>query len=200
VNNMSFALTTAQILNQTKTVTRRLGWVRLKPGTLLQPIEKGQGLKKGESPTLIGAPIRVVNVRREPLERVAYGFEETAKEGFADHPQKQWPSAFMDFFCRSHKHCTPQTEITRIEFEYTVTLEAAQVTFETQHAEHLRRRAGEEFQREPSDVPRLNWLTCSCGEMTLVRAAARELSNAEASDAVSHAFRRHIERRFGARL
>lgn len=48
MRNISFALTTEQIRNQTKTVTRRVGWANLKPGTLLQPIEKGQGLKKGD--------------------------------------------------------------------------------------------------------------------------------------------------------
>ena len=45
---MSFALTTEQVRNRTKTVTRRLGWATAKAGDIVQPIVKGQGLKKGE--------------------------------------------------------------------------------------------------------------------------------------------------------
>jgi hypothetical protein len=47
-----------------------------------------------------------------------YGFAETAKEGFGEDPKLKWPSAFVEFFCKSHKGVTPETEITRIEFEY----------------------------------------------------------------------------------
>jgi hypothetical protein len=67
VRLISFSLTTDQIRNRTKTVTRRLGWARLKPGTLLQPIVKGQGIPKGGKVETIGGPIRVVRVDREPL-------------------------------------------------------------------------------------------------------------------------------------
>lgn len=45
---MSFALTTAQIMEGTKTVTRRLGWLHAKPGQLLRPVRKGMGLRPGE--------------------------------------------------------------------------------------------------------------------------------------------------------
>ena len=38
MRRMSFALTTDQILSQTKTVTRRFGWEKLKPGDVLQPV------------------------------------------------------------------------------------------------------------------------------------------------------------------
>lgn len=69
MRNMSFALTAEQIRNRTKTVTRRLRWFRLKPGALLQPVLKSQGLKKGEHVEKICGHIRVVGVRREPLWR-----------------------------------------------------------------------------------------------------------------------------------
>lgn len=59
---MSFALTTDQVRRRTKTVTRRMGWRRLKPGTLLQPIVKGQGIPKGGHVETIGGPIRVLRV------------------------------------------------------------------------------------------------------------------------------------------
>ena len=65
---MSFALTTEQIFNRTKTVTRRVGWTFLKPGDLLCAVRKGQGLKKGEKVERL-ATLRVVSVRRESLDR-----------------------------------------------------------------------------------------------------------------------------------
>ncbi|GAJ06145.1 unnamed protein product, partial [marine sediment metagenome] len=67
MRNMSFSLTKTHILNQTKTVTRRQGWTFLKPGDLLQPVEKCMGLKKGERVKKLGCPIRVVSVDRQPL-------------------------------------------------------------------------------------------------------------------------------------
>jgi hypothetical protein len=114
MKNISFSLTAEAISNRTKTVTRRLGWTDLKPGTLLQPVVKGQGLKKGEKVQPIGGPIRVVSVRREPLARVT--FAEVAREGF----HGMGPSEFVAMFIRTHK-CGATTEITRIEFSYEVT-------------------------------------------------------------------------------
>lgn len=114
---MSFALTTAQVRARTKTVTRRLGWRKLQVGTLLQPVVKGMGLKKGEKAERIGGPIRVVSVRLEPLnamnDEVRYGLRETAREGFPHLTGKQ----FAAMFCE-HNGCTTQAEVTRIEFEY----------------------------------------------------------------------------------
>jgi len=126
MRNMSFALTTAQMQARTKTVTRRMGWERLKSGELVRPVYKAMGLKRGESPQPICDPVRVILVRREPLHALLddldYGFAEVAKEGFANHPQYQWPSAFVEFFCGTHRGCTPQTLVTRIEFEFVAAL------------------------------------------------------------------------------
>jgi len=116
MRNISFALTTEQVKNRTKTVTRRIGWKNLKPGTLLQPVEKAQGLKKGEHVTKIGGPIKVVSVRQEPLREMyhaAIGLREARYEGFPHLNGKQ----FVAFFCE-HNGCTPDDEVTRIEFEY----------------------------------------------------------------------------------
>lgn len=81
------------------------------------------GLKAGEQVVRL-ATIRIVSIRFEPLRRMEddldYGFEECRKEGFGDHPTLHWPSEFVQFFCRSHKNCTPETEVTRIEFEFVV--------------------------------------------------------------------------------
>lgn len=114
--NMSFQLTQNQIEARTKTVTRRLGWRFLKPGEVLNAVKQCQGLKKGETVHRL-ARIRVKDVRFEPLNAVT--FEDVEAEGLADHPAiKGFPSCFVDFFCRSHRGCTPETEVTRIEFEY----------------------------------------------------------------------------------
>lgn len=122
MRNISFALTTPQIIAGTKTVTRRMGWRNLQPGTLLSPVKKGMGLKPGEKIERLRGPIRVTRVTFEPLGRLVenfeYGLEECRREGFGDHPIYWQPGAFAKFFCESHKGCTPDTVVTRIEFEY----------------------------------------------------------------------------------
>ena len=122
MRNMSFALTTTQIMEGTKTVTRRLGWLHLKPGDQVRPVRKCMGLNPGEKLDVLRDPLTVVSVRREPLramtDDVEYGFRECALEGFKDHPDYQWPSEFVEMFCATHKSCTPDTVVTRIEFAY----------------------------------------------------------------------------------
>jgi hypothetical protein len=114
---MAFSLTQPQMRARTKDVTRRLGWRDLKPEQLLCAIEKGQGLRKGESVVPI-CSIQVADVRLEPLERMidepVYGFEECRREGFPELS----PQQFVAAFCRSHRRCRPSTEITRIEFVF----------------------------------------------------------------------------------
>lgn len=116
MRSISFALTTEQIRNRSKTVTRRLGWDHLKPGTLLQGVVKGMGLKKGESPEKL-AVIVVTDVRREYLDemenRLRYGAGECRNEGFPEMAGDQ----FVAMFCR-HMGVKPSTEVTRIEFRY----------------------------------------------------------------------------------
>ena len=114
--NMSFMLTTQQMYNKTKTVTRRMGWRFLKPGDIVQAVEKCQGLRKGEKVVKI-CLIRILSNRPEQLgnmNRLYYGLQEVIKEGFPDTT----PIEFQDMFCKSHKGCTPTTFVNRIEFEY----------------------------------------------------------------------------------
>lgn len=122
MRNMSFALTTPQILEETKDVTRRLGWQFLKVGDLLRPVKKCMGLRPGEKLDVLRDPIIVVSLRREPLSRMTtemeYGYRECQREGFGAHPDYFEPSAFVAMFCATHKGCTPDTVITRIEFAY----------------------------------------------------------------------------------
>ncbi len=118
-------MTTMQIRQGTKTVTRRLGWLKLKPGELIRPVRKCMGLKLGERIEILRAPLIVVSVRREPLRAILdneeYGFRECELEGFGWHPNYRLPSQFVELFCASHKGCNPESMVTRIEFEYSST-------------------------------------------------------------------------------
>lgn len=112
MRNMSFALTTEQIRQQTKTVTRRFGWWFLKPGDLVQPVEKAMGLKKGEAIKKVGCPMRIVSVRKEPLEAITD--DDCVREGF--------PMLTADGFVamlQGHYQCAGDKLVNRIEFEYT---------------------------------------------------------------------------------
>ncbi len=118
--NMSFSITTEQIRNRTKTVTRRNGWWNLKPGDVVNACVKCMGMKPGEKIDRI-CQIRIVSCTSEPLRRMTedtdYGFSETTKEGFPEGHPKHWPSEFAAMFIASMKgdFDTPRN---RIEFEY----------------------------------------------------------------------------------
>lgn len=116
MRNISFSLTQRQILDGSKTVTRRLGWKNVRVGERLQGIVKGQGLKKGEKVQKLRV-VQVVSTRMEPLKRMTdepeYGRAEVVKEGF---PYMS-PAEFVKMFCE-HNKCTPRNKITRIELWY----------------------------------------------------------------------------------
>jgi hypothetical protein len=115
--NISFSLTEDQILDESKDVTRRDGWLKLKTGDILQGCRKCMGLKRGETIVHL-KKIKVVEARRERLDRMIsepdYGREECRREGF----HHLTPEQFVEMFCRSHKGCKPEKIITRIEFTY----------------------------------------------------------------------------------
>lgn len=115
MRNMSFMLTTEQMRNHTKDVTRRIGWWNLKPGDVVMAVEKGMGLKKGEKVKRI-YPIEIVSVHGEFLHelilRPEYGKSELKREGF---PQLL-PNEFVEMFCKSHK-CDVSAHVNRIEFK-----------------------------------------------------------------------------------
>ena len=117
MRNMSFALTTEQVLAGQKTVTRRLGWKTLKDGELFQAIEKGQGLKKGEKVNRLRV-LKAVDVRQMPLNRMlqdeAWGKAECIREGFPNLT----PREFVEMFCKANRPCEPTWIVTRIEFDY----------------------------------------------------------------------------------
>lgn len=108
--NMSFAMTTEQIRNRTKTVTRRFGWNFLKPGDVVQAVEKAMGLKKGDKIVRL-ALLEIVSVRTEPLECITR--EDVVREGFPDWSPKQ----FIDMLVE-HYDVLPWAPVNRIEFRY----------------------------------------------------------------------------------
>ncbi len=107
---MSFTMTTAQFLDGSKTVTRRLKWNFLKPGDILQGVEKAMGLKKGQKIKRFGL-IRVVSVRKEPLNAITQ--HDCILEGFPNLSPKQ----FTHMLCE-HYGISPDTPVNRIEFEH----------------------------------------------------------------------------------
>jgi len=110
--NMSFALTTDQIRNRTKTVTRRTGWQFLNHGDVLNACVKCMGLKPGEKIERLGR-IRVVAVWREALSLIRWEPSGTAREGFPEMS----PNEFLAMFC-GHMGGHENQIVTRIEFEY----------------------------------------------------------------------------------
>jgi len=114
--NISFSLTTDQVIAGTKDVTRRTGWEFAKVGDILTACEKCMGLKKGQKIIRL-CQIRLIAVDREPLSRmlgeVEYGKSEVIREGFPHLT----PTQFVVMFSQ-HNHCRVNTIITRMEFEY----------------------------------------------------------------------------------
>lgn len=102
---MSFFLTRPQILAQTKTVTRRAAtaWLHLARGDVFIAIEKGQGLRRGESQRVL-ALLEVVDVRVEPLNAITQ--EDCRREGF---PQMT-PAEFCAFFRSPRRRERPRCE------------------------------------------------------------------------------------------
>ena len=105
---MSFWLTQQQMRDGIKDVTRRLGWKFLKPGDIVNAIEKCQGLKKGQKQVLI-YQLQIISTRSEVLLTITQ--EECVREGFPNLT----PIEFVDMFCKANG-CLPTEEINRIEF------------------------------------------------------------------------------------
>ena len=108
--NMSFALTTAQFKDRSKDVTRRAGWLFLKPGDQLCGVLKSMGLKAGEKVERLGL-IEVISTRVEPLNHITQ--EDVIREGFP-----AWtPAQFVEFYVNKNR-CAPDLPVNRIEYRY----------------------------------------------------------------------------------
>lgn len=121
---MSVAYTEQAVVERRKTVTRRKGWWLdkndrrlLVPGDRLTLVRKSMGRKKGE-PLVRLAEVEVVDVRREPLNRLLdkpyYGVEDVALEGFPGLPA----SEFIRRFFTEAQGLQPEDNVTRIEWRY----------------------------------------------------------------------------------
>lgn len=114
---MSVAYTKAQVYARTKTVTRRLGWINAHPGDVIELCEKVMGRKAGD-PLVRICRVRLVDVRREPLtaltDDLVYGFAETEREGFPGMD----PAEFIRTYFTDAQGITPDTLVTRLEWEY----------------------------------------------------------------------------------
>ena len=108
MRNMSFLMTTQQMKDRTKTVTRRFGWWFSKPGDVVMAIEKGMGLKKGEKVVPL-YPIEILNCRGEPL--FCIDKEDCIKEGFPEYS----PNDFVWMMKKKFK-CDRNVKVNRIEF------------------------------------------------------------------------------------
>jgi len=108
---MAFAGLSDPIRAQTKTVTRRRGrrWARLRPGDLVQAVERGQFVPAAQLRRL--AVLRVIAVRQERLDAITP--EEVEREGCAgmDVP------GFIAMFCAAFGG-RPEDDVIRIEFTY----------------------------------------------------------------------------------
>jgi hypothetical protein len=110
---MSVALTTPQVIDRSKTVTRRDGWRFLKSGDRLTLCPKVMGFRRGEHPERI-VDVEILSVRRERLDAITA--EDVAAEGFG--MTGMTPAGFVSFFCGTHKGVRPDSEVTRIEWRY----------------------------------------------------------------------------------
>lgn len=108
---MSVSLTEDAVVARTKTVTRRLGWRMLKPGDRVTLCRKVMGRRKGD-PLVRLAEVEVIAAFREHLDSILPS--DVVAEGFPG----QTPDWFVTFFCNTHKGCTPNTVVTRIEWRY----------------------------------------------------------------------------------
>lgn len=109
MRRMSFALTERQLLDGSKTVTRRIGWRTLRAGDELLAVRKCMGIRKGERQQVL-AHIRVKTVRAERLDEIT--LDEVTREGFPE----MHVTGFVEMFCRAMK-CRHYDLVTRIEFE-----------------------------------------------------------------------------------
>lgn len=115
---MSVAFTEQAVRDRAKTVTRRKGWVFLKPGDRLTLCRKVMGRKPGE-PLVRLAEVEVVSVRREPLCAIAgnaadLGAAELALEGFPGMDAME----FMHRFFIEAQGIGVMDQVTRIEWKY----------------------------------------------------------------------------------
>jgi len=136
MRNMSFALTTQQVKDRTKFVTRRFAWWNLKPGTRLWAVEKGMGLKAGEKISRLGV-IEIIHVSQQRVDALLDrdGPPEMRLEGYPMGLKD--PVEFMERMCLLHNKMGCDT-INRIEFGYITTCAGCGLDFLWHRNHHYR--------------------------------------------------------------
>lgn len=123
---MSVALTEDAVRARRKTVTRRLGWTTLKPGTRLTLCRKVMGRKRADGtvePLVRIAEVEVISVRRERLWDITdddVRAESVDAARFEEHytdTGQPTPQAWVAWFCEQ-MDVQPDAMITRIEWRY----------------------------------------------------------------------------------
>ncbi|MFD9614755.1 hypothetical protein ACFWWS_35855, partial [Streptomyces sp. NPDC059083] len=103
---MAVSLTESQVRDRSKTVTRRMGWRDLRTGERLTLCRKVMGRRRADGhvePLVRIVDVEVVEVGRERLDAITP--DEVAAEGFPE----MTPQQFVEFFCGSHRGCTPDS-------------------------------------------------------------------------------------------
>lgn len=124
---LSVSLTERAVVERRKTVTRRLGWWENKhgrriilPGQELTLCRKVMG-RKPDEPLVRLAQVRVIDVRREPLNAITD--EDVLREGFSHAELADYwhdgslGTAFVRWYADTMR-ITPDHPVTRIEWEY----------------------------------------------------------------------------------
>jgi hypothetical protein len=124
---MSFLLTPGQLVDGSKTETRRVGWADMKVGEHVQACRKVQGRKRGEPLDRL-CVIEVLAVRREPLDTITA--DAVRREGLPG----MTPAAFVAMFCEA-MGCAPDRIVTVIEFRRVEPLTTGQLSMFDQLAE-----------------------------------------------------------------
>ncbi|MFE2961987.1 ASCH domain-containing protein [Nocardia tengchongensis] len=112
---MAVSLTETQVQARTKTVTRRMGWRNLRAGDRLTLCRKVMGRRRADGhvePLVRIVDVEVLAVSQERLG--AINADEVVAEGFP----AMSPPEFVEFFCNSHRGCTPDSTVTRIQWRY----------------------------------------------------------------------------------
>jgi hypothetical protein len=114
---MSVAFTEAAVRDRTKTVTRRKGWLFLKPGDRLTLCRKVMGRKKGE-PLERVAEVEIVSVRRESLGHLTQPHRTPTQRPYFDEDSAPWhnPAYAADEMVREGFPGLRPTEFVRTYF------------------------------------------------------------------------------------
>ena len=110
MRRMSFSLTEPQLLNGSKTETRRVGWSNLKPGDKVLAVRKAMGLKKGEKQVVLGT---IMVLSNDPVRLGGITLDQCVSEGFPEMS----PPQFVAMFCK-HMGVRPTDTVHRIRFTF----------------------------------------------------------------------------------